>query len=81
MTFHEDVFPFKESSYTFEQLFLDIPIVPRQDIVEEVPTIFVISSTLSVHTPTDHSSAEGLQESLNNPHVQLHTDLGNEEMM
>ncbi|OIT38197.1 hypothetical protein A4A49_02020 [Nicotiana attenuata] len=81
VTFHEDVFPFKESSYTSEQLFLDIPVVPRHDIVEEAPTTVAIPSTPSVHTPIDHNSAEGSQESFNNPHVQVPTDLGNEEMM
>lgn len=72
---------FKESSYKSEQLFLDIPIIPRYDIVKEAPTHVAIPRTPLVHTHTEQGSVERLQESPNSPHTPGHTELGSEEMM
>ncbi|OIS99513.1 hypothetical protein A4A49_62565, partial [Nicotiana attenuata] len=74
VTFHEEVFPFKASSHTSEQLFLDTPIVPRYEIEEGAPEHGIIPSYTYVH-----NNAE--QRHTNSPLVTASTEQGSEKMV
>lgn len=53
VTFHENVFPFKESLYNSEQPFLDVPVVPRKEVMEDAPPHVEVLSSLLVHIHTE----------------------------